>query len=655
MDTPRKEVIRLWHNDRVLAHRTLFKHRHPQESPLFHDEMIDAWHGDDLRVLFMVFRGGAKSTISEEGIVLRACFRDFRNMLLVGSTFDRALERLNAIRTEFDQNDRLNAVFGDLRGPTWTDGEIVLANGVRILAVGKDQELRGTKHNDMRPDALQADDIEGESDVKDDRGRKKMRRWWFKELYPALAPGAWMRMNATPLGPEALAVNFEKSNDWVTKKFPIKYLDEEGVWCSSWPERFPLEYIEQVERDARRQGLGSDFMAEYMVTAEAEEDKVFKHEMFRTEPRARTWEAVYGAFDPARTSKPSSAQTGFASWTYYRDQMIVWDAWGKHLKPDEIVKSIFDFHDEMQPVEIGVEVDGVNDFLTQPIQREAQKRGVFIPTVDLKAPNGKHDFIKGLHPWFNARDVIFAKDLPDLRAQFNGFPTGLIDIANALAYALKMRPGIPIYDHFGPRHVVENLTGYRHEPVYLALNAAKGAFVTGVLAQYRRGVVQVLDDYVRQGEPVEVLADIVNAASLKVGRRPELVAGPIHWDKHLNVGLRQAASRIPADVRQGLAPAMGRLPLSNLLAGATRDEEPLIAIHPDARHTLNALGGGYARAVVKGGGMSDGAKEGVYRVMMEGLESLCGLISVVGSPNSEADDRLYDYAGGRRYLTARPR
>lgn len=46
----------------------------------------------------------------------------------------------------------------------------------------------------------------------------------------------------------------------------------------------------------------------------AEKDEPFRREMFRQEARVRTWQILTGWFDPARTVRESSADTGFASW-----------------------------------------------------------------------------------------------------------------------------------------------------------------------------------------------------------------------------------------------------------------------------------------------------------------------------------------------------
>src|SRR5215472_13083531 len=115
--SPRDALVARFYRNRVEAHEVIFAHRHPQASPPFHKEMINDWHGLHPRVLDMVFRGSAKSTIAEEAVILLACFREFKNGLFVGANKDRAQERLHAVRNEFEFNELIRKLFGDMVGP----------------------------------------------------------------------------------------------------------------------------------------------------------------------------------------------------------------------------------------------------------------------------------------------------------------------------------------------------------------------------------------------------------------------------------------------------------------------------------------------------------------------------------------------------------
>jgi hypothetical protein len=72
-----------------------------------------------------------------------------------------------------------------------------------------------------------------------------------------------------------------------------------------------------------------------------------------------------------------------------------------------------------------------------------------------------------------------------------------------------------------------------------------------------------------------------------------------------------------------------------------------------ARRMLNAFAAGYARAVTRQGTISDEANDGLYRVLMEGLESFVATAQVAAE---EDRDRRYAVAAdGQGYLTTSPR
>ena len=654
-DADRTTLLRTLYEDRPLAHEVLFAHRRPNVTPPFHKKMIEDFHDPrHPNVLDLVFRGSAKSTIAEEAILLRAGFREFKNGLIVGETETRAIERLLAIRNEVDTNEMILEVFGDLRGPIWAENELVFSNGTRIMAMGRGQAIRGVKHNDMRPDFLFCDDLEDNKSVENKDTRARTARWFFSELIPACNDAPMVRVAATPLDPDALAVRLTRDPDWEVHTYPIEYKDEKGERASSWPDRYPLAWIDKRKASMSRIGLLRNFNMEYMVTVVANEDRAFTQDMFRVEPQVRTWQAVYAMFDPARTTNLKSATTGFACWSWIGAKLVVWDAWAKLLMPDAIVKAVFDcaLDDQLRPTLIGVEEDGLNEFLLQPLRQEQVRRGVTIPFKAMRAPRGKYDFIRGLQPFFKAREVSFVKPLPDLAEQLMGFPTGNIDAPNALAYALKMRPGAAIYEDFGARNVAENITPAYGTPVYLAMNATSN-MTSGVLVQYREGVMKIFADWVLEGEVAVNAPEIVSMARLYGGSGLRLVGGLLHFDQYNNVGMRQALARLPADLTRGGAIDSGRAFIRSALQKETRGFAAL-QVGEDARWSLNGFAGGYARSInAKSGIISGSADEGAYRVLMEGLEAFASVLNA-GALVDEDEEKNYAFTPtGQRYVSAR--
>lgn len=655
-----EELFLAFARDRRLAHEVLFKHRHLDPSPPFHFEIIEDFHSPAPFVVDEAFRGASKSTRAEEVIALRAGFREFRNAIVVGSSEARAMERLRAVKHEIETNEAFQSVFGNLVGPVWTEHKVELANGVLIQAFGRGQSLRGAKHLDQRPDFCLIDDLEDEDTIATPEARMKSLRWLYKTLLPALDKNCRVRFIGNRLHPEAVIVQVAKDPAWLHRSYPIMYRGDGGLslpglppgeWLPTWPERFPLDWIAAKRDEYARLGILRDFNQEYMCEAEAEEEKPFRPEMIRVEPRLRTWEATWAMVDPARTVKASSASTGLVVFSWLSNRLVVWEGLASMLMPDAIISEMFRIDSEYRPVVIGVEEDGLNEFILQPLRHEQVRRGHPLPIRAMRAPKGKLDFIRSLQPFFNAGEVEFAKDLPDLKQQLLSFPTGRIDAPNALAYALKLRPGSPIYEDFTRANVVEDLQPLPGRPLWLALNAT-GGYVTAALLQYG-DQLRVLADWVEEGDPGQAAPHIVSLASLEASRPLRHVAPPQHFERYTNVGLQQAIARLPAELRRGADPSEGREEIRSLLRRQVKGL-PAVMVSHNARWTLNGFAGGYARAVTNGGIIADHASDGLYKTLMEGIESFGGLLRL-GASDDERQDVSYAVSrDGRRYVSAMP-
>ena len=440
----------------LLAHKLFFADRHTNVDAPFHAEMISDWHSQVSNILTMAFRGSAKSTKAEEAITLEVCFRKVKNVLILGESETRAAERLAAIKHHFEYNQDLQETFDIGPGDPWTETRACTSTGVMIQAYGRGQSLRGVKHLDARPDFIFLDDVEDKESgsVATPEARKKTRSWLAGTVIPTLAPGGRMRMAATPLHPEALAPTLAKADkSWTTRTYPILYRDPAGVWRSAWPDRFALESILKAKETFDEIGESETFRQEFLCEAVDPGSQTFTADMFVIEPRPRSYHAVYAIYDPARTTNVKSATTGKAVASWVGNRLVVWEAEAKKWMPDEIVADIFATAEKYSPVAVGVEENGLNEWLLQPIRTRMVQEGRIVPLRPLRAPKGKYDFIRGLQPYFASHSVIFADHLPELQQQLLGFPTGHIDAPNALAYMLHMKLGVPIYDNFSEANI----------------------------------------------------------------------------------------------------------------------------------------------------------------------------------------------------------
>jgi len=638
-----------------LAHVSLFKHRHPAPTPLFHLEIVKLWHDEALpQVLIQAFRGAAKSTLAEEAILVQALLRKFHNAIILGETYERAVERLRSIKHEVETNQLIFETFGDQVGPVWSESKIVLANGTIIQAFGRGQSLRGSKHLDYRPDRCFADDIENEDSVISPEAIEKTKTWFMATVLPALEPGALVRINGTPLHPRSVICQLASDPGWVTRSYPILYIDEAGAERSIWPERFSFDDIARKRADYARMGMAHSFAQEFMCQAEDPASKPFSDALIRVDASlVRTWHAVYAMCDPARSVKSTSATTGMAVWSWLGSRLIVWDAYAGFWQPDEIVSQIFKIDTTYSPVAIGIERDGLEEFILQPLRHEQLKRGYSIPIRPVKAPESKLSFITGLQPYFKAGEIVLAKECPEARQQFLNFPAGRIDIPNALAYALTLRGGQPVYDAFNNAHVALDLAPHP-KPAFLAVNTDSRATAAAVV-QLNEGALHILADRVREGEPASCLAEIITELTLETGcSRLRLLLPPIHFNSYSVHGLRAACRSVPVEFSRGGDPVAGRQELTALLNRLAHGR-PCLQVSSTARWALNAFAGGYYREIARSGQIMAEPATNAYRVLMEGIESLAAVLrSARLSDEDEPEVSWATTPDGRKYISSRP-
>ncbi|MDE2103808.1 MAG: hypothetical protein KGL39_41605, partial [Patescibacteria group bacterium] len=352
-------AIKLIAADRVRAHEVLFKHRHPLPTAAFQREIVVAFHGPHPRVVCEAFRKAAKSTIAEETLILGAALGEFKNALIIGASYDRACERLESVKHEFETNDDLEQIFGVLKSDaTWTTDKIVLSNGVVIQAKGAGQSLRGVKHHAQPPDFVVIDDLEDEESVRTPQARHDMLRWVYKTLIAALVKEARIRFIGNRLDPEAVIVKVANDREWKHLIFPILYKDmASGEERATWPEGYDLAWCYHKREELQRLGLFEDWNQEYMCEADTPQAKIFRPEHFATivKARVRTWEACWAMVDPARSVGKRSATTAIPVWSWIGARLVVWDCLIGHWLPDEIIDKMLAIDNEYRPVAIGVE------------------------------------------------------------------------------------------------------------------------------------------------------------------------------------------------------------------------------------------------------------------------------------------------------------
>lgn len=244
-----EEAIQLSSVDSVFFSHFFFPSTARQGTPKFHKEMWKHLDSGERKVGFMVFRGGAKTTLLRLYTAKRIAFLVSRTILYVGKSQDHARRSLGWLMRQVEFNSLYRDAFQLRPGTPWTTEVMTVLVGpeqvpVTIIALGITGSTRGINVDDYRPDLIVVDDPSDEENTATAEQRTKTEDYILGSLYNSLAPAseaplAKIAFLQTLLHPEDPISACVKDPTWATAKFPI--FDSNGH--SAWPERWTTDEL----------------------------------------------------------------------------------------------------------------------------------------------------------------------------------------------------------------------------------------------------------------------------------------------------------------------------------------------------------------------------------------------------------------------------
>jgi len=214
---------------------------------------------------------GKSSIITLFGALWLVLNGEHKFVIILSSSKNTAMGFLQAIIDEVEQNDKLVDDYPqlkpaiDFKGQTvaWRDSEIVFANGVRIMALGWLNSVRGLRKKNHRPDFIICDDPDEEKDVNSETRMDRKYRWFDRAvLRLGGILGVDVFVNYTTISEncvgEYIYKNDQKYSDWDRKKFKAIEVDPvTGKEYSTWEQGAPLAML-QAEREADPLGFATE-------------------------------------------------------------------------------------------------------------------------------------------------------------------------------------------------------------------------------------------------------------------------------------------------------------------------------------------------------------------------------------------------------------
>ena len=397
-------------------------------------------------------RGTAKSTVTSLLLPLhRIAFKrdeEEEFIVIISESQAQSINFLSRIKYHLTHSDKFTEVFGD-HGPNtarrWTATDIVTANGVRIVAVGTGQRVRGFIEGDTRPTLIIVDDFESELNAFTAEARAKNRKWMTEAVIPSLSDEGRIVMIGTVISEDCFLYWAKDSSAWFTLWYSI--IDDDGN--PIWIERFPHSRIEDIKKEYASVGNINGFYQEYMNIAQSPDEAPFKPEWIKMHQYdfrringhgcmvKKTGEGeeiipveVYGGVDPA--SSLSARADFFVLATIGIDadnNKYIIDLFRKRCPPNEQPSIIIERFKKFRHRKMKIETVAYQEALRTAVKERMLNENLYIPGLEkgVKPRNRKSERLLSLVPMLAKGEFYFRSQDTEAQAEFLSYPKGRHD------------------------------------------------------------------------------------------------------------------------------------------------------------------------------------------------------------------------------------
>ena len=448
-----KQALKKLYTNMALFGRYCFPTALRKEIPPFHFNIYKSLSDNEQRrVAIAAPRGTAKSTTTSLIYPLwKAAFKRSDEdlfIVIISESQAQSINFLSRIKYHLWNSDTFRELFGDMGPMTakrWTNNDVILANGTRIIAVGTGQRVRGFIEGDTRPNLIIVDDFESELNAFTPEARAKNKKWMTEAVVPSLSDDGKLVLIGTVISEDCFLYWIKESSAWTVLWYSIWDDDENSLW----PERFPKERILQIKDEFESIGNLNGFYQEYMNIAQSPDNAPFKPEWMKLhhydfeirnnqpcligkikEDEKVIPIEVYCGVDPA--SSLTARADFFVIATIgidYEGNKYAIDIFRDKISPSKQPQKIIDTYKKYKPRRMKIETTGYQEALRVGVRDIMREDGLYIPGLEkgVKPRTRKSERLLSLVPMF-ARGQFFWRP-EDIAGQqeFLSYPRGKHD------------------------------------------------------------------------------------------------------------------------------------------------------------------------------------------------------------------------------------
>jgi predicted phage terminase large subunit-like protein len=430
-------------------------------------------------------RGSAKSTvITLQYVIFCLCYKVEKFIVIISNTSDQAQGFLASIKQELETNSLLAKDFpevcelGTKPAPArWTQKEVITKNGIKVLALGVGQQIRGRRNKENRPSLIILDDVEKDDSVQNPESYYKIQDWLEKSVLKSGTPETNIIFTGTIHHYESLLAKYTSPNlypGWKKKIYRsiLNWAENIGLW-EKWRNIYnhKEEYegstgvvsaktffeANQEEMLKGTRVLWSEQKSYYdlMVQREDEGSLSFDSEMQNEPVNPRDclfnmddihyWDdrfetdsellehlknkqhslRMFGACDPSLGKQNKRGDYSAVICTVYDSTdktCYIIDADLDKRPPDKTIDCILALHNRRNFECFGFESNGFQSYLADEIKKQATKAGLPLPIEKIINTSDKRSRIDSLQPMIKNGVIQFSKKHRILLEQLKLYP-----------------------------------------------------------------------------------------------------------------------------------------------------------------------------------------------------------------------------------------
>ncbi len=221
----------------------------------YQKEMFRITEDDNVKLAVICsFRGSGKSTLMTLSLPIWSMLGRMQKkfVMIISQTQDQAKLHFKNLKNELETNELLKRDLGPFQEQNeWNACSLIIPRyNAKIVAVSREQAIRGARHGRYRPDLIIADDIEDVASVKTAESRKNTREWFTSEVLPIGDKNTKVVVVGNLLHQDSLLMTlqkdiFEGRRSGEFHMFPLLNEKNEIAWLGKYPDMKAIQEEEQ--------------------------------------------------------------------------------------------------------------------------------------------------------------------------------------------------------------------------------------------------------------------------------------------------------------------------------------------------------------------------------------------------------------------------